>query len=138
MRKRHIWISMRNWLSSKIEEKLWLPQWETLLLIQSALITTTNAIATTLIAWYDNFRCENERASSTSLTAEASVWQVMKEMSGPVTRSRTSSLVFLEAGLSTSPPTKEVVRTRVRPDESAASGFGDKPEPKKKKVKLYA
>ena len=64
---------MRNWLSSKIEEKLWIPQWETLLLIQSALITTTNAIATTLIAWYDNFRCENERASSTSLTAEASV-----------------------------------------------------------------
>jgi hypothetical protein len=62
----------------------------------------------------------------------------MKEMSGPVTRSRTSSLVYLEAGLSTSPPTKEVVRTRVRPDESAASGFGDKPEPKKKKVKLYA
>ena len=97
MRKRHIWISMRNWLSSKIEEKLWLPQWETLLLVQSALITTTNAIAPTLIAWYDNFRCENERASSTSLTAEASVWQVMKEMSGPVTRSRTSSLVFLEA-----------------------------------------
>ena len=97
MRKRHIWISMRNWLSSKIEEKLWLPQWETLLLIQSALITTTNAIAPTLIAWYDNFRCENERASSTSLTAEASVWQVMKEMSGPVTRSSTSSLVFLEA-----------------------------------------
>ena len=37
------------------------------------------------------------RASSTSLTAEASDWQVMKEMSSPVTRSRTSSLVFLEA-----------------------------------------
>ena len=60
----------------------------------------------------------------------------MEEMSGPVTRSRTSSLVSLEAGPSTSPSTEEVVRTRVRLVESATSGFGD--EPKKKKVKPYA
>ena len=60
----------------------------------------------------------------------------MEEMSGPVTRSRTSSLVSLEAGPSTSPPTEAVIRTRVRLVESAISGFGD--EPKKKKVKLYA
>ena len=44
-----------------------------------------------------DFSFSDTRASSTSLTAEASDWQVMKEMSSPVTRSRTSSLVFLEA-----------------------------------------
>ena len=83
-----------------------------------------------------DFSFRDMRAIWTSPTAEASVWQVMEEMSGPVTRSRTSSLVSLEAGPSTSPPTEEVVRTRVRLVESATSGFGD--EPKKKKVNLYA